>query len=451
IRRKAGNRGGTFTLNGLLKVMGTDTAIAMSAVNLNGTVEYAMNGAQNFIMNGGDGAVVPNPYNNLIITGSGTKTLAINATVNGTLTRSGTASLALSTFALSYGSSSTLVYGGTTSQTTANTEWPASNGPRNVVINNANGVTLNSGKTTAGNLTLLSGTLALGSNALNIQGTTFIAGGAYTGGTGYTDGYDDLLNNYFTIAANDINMTNFSGSSAYSANWPYKVNRNWVISASFSGAKALTLYWTAAEDLNYDWVGLSVLPSAYLGATEITPIGYNVSSDPRYVTISVSSFGAKGTFQVGPADDQTLPIELSSFTAIPHAQNYVVLHWVTQSETDVMGYYIYRNTINDVGTAIRVSPLIAATNSSSQTSYQYEDNEVTPGQWYYWLQNIDFNGGDNFHGPVICTLSDGNGGGSVPDLPLITGFEAIYPNPFNPTAKITYNVANASMVSVSVY
>ncbi|MDZ4182010.1 MAG: LamG domain-containing protein, partial [Candidatus Cloacimonadaceae bacterium] len=86
--------------------------------------------------------------------------------------------------------------------------------------------------------------------------------------------------------------------------------------------------------------------------------------------------------------DLTLPIELSSFTAVPHAQNYVVLHWVTQSETDVMGYYIYRNTINDISSAIRVSPLIAATNSSSQTSYEYEDNEVTPGQWYYWLQNI---------------------------------------------------------------
>ncbi|MDZ4181640.1 MAG: LamG-like jellyroll fold domain-containing protein, partial [Candidatus Cloacimonadaceae bacterium] len=151
------------------------------------------------------------------------------------------------------------------------------------------------------------------------------------------------------------------------------------------------------------------------------------------------------------ASDLPLPIELSSFTAVPHAQNYVVLHWVTQSETDVMGYYVYRNTINDISSAIRVSPLIAATNSSSQTSYEYEDNEVTPGQWYYWLQNIDFNGGDSFHGPVICTLSDGNGGGSVPNLPLITGFEAIYPNPFNPTAKITYNVANASMVSVSVY
>ncbi|MDZ4182009.1 MAG: LamG-like jellyroll fold domain-containing protein [Candidatus Cloacimonadaceae bacterium] len=172
-----------------------------------------------------------------------------------------------------------------------------------------------------------------------------------------------------------------------------------------------------------------------------------------------TAFDSAGTAQNGTLangafftpSDLTLPIELSSFNAVPHAQNYVVLHWVTQSETDVMGYYIYRNTINDISSAIRVSPLIAATNSSSQTSYQYEDSEVTPGQWYYWLQNIDFNGGDSFHGPVICTLSDGGGGGSVPVLPLISGFEAIYPNPFNPTAKITYNVSNAANVSISIY
>ncbi|GAB1367074.1 hypothetical protein MASR1M36_19450 [Candidatus Cloacimonadaceae bacterium] len=451
IRRMNGKRGGTFTLNGLLKVLGTDTAIAMSTVNLNGTVEYARNGAQNFVKNGGDGAVVPSPCTNVTLSGSGTKTLATNLTINGTFKIAGTAGFAVSTYSLTYGSSSTLEYAGTSSQNTTNAEFPASSGPKNVVINNSNGVTLNSAKTVSGNLTLQSGTLALGSYALDVQGTTYIDGGTYTGGTGYTDGYDDVDGKYFMITANDVNMTGFSSSTAIGSHYPAKTDREWTISGTFTGSKTLTLYWTSSDDHNHDWIGAGQIPSVYLGGTEYTQSSYNVTSDPRWVSVNLSSFAAKGFFLVGPANDVTLPVELSSFTAVFTADFFVKLHWVTQSETGVSGFYVYRGINSDLSLAARISPMINATNSTALQEYEYTDFELyESGTYYYWLQVQDMDGGVAYHGPTTVYF-DNSGSSGIPGIPVRTGFTSIYPNPFNPRTTIGYGITKAADVSFSIY
>ena len=450
VRRSSGKRGGVFTLDGILKVMGTDTAIAMSTVNLNGTVEYARNGAQNFIKNGGDGAVVPSPCYNVILSGSGTKTLATNVTTNGTLTMAGTASLAASTFTLTYGSTSTLKYRGSSTQTTANTEWPATGGPNNVIVDNSNGVTLNSSKTTAGDLTLLNGTLAMGSYAVNIQGTTYVYDGSYTGGTGYTDGYDDITNNNFYINANDVNITGFSGTNSLVSNWPDKIDREWDISGTFSGTKTITFYWTAADDLDYDWVTAGVTPSAYLGGNEITQIAYDVASDPRYLTIDVSAFEAKGNFKIGPSNDESLPIELSSFTATFAVQGGIQLMWITQSETNVRGFYIHRSETQDVTQAVLITNMIAATNTSNMQAYAYNDTDIDhDGVYYYWLQSVELDGNDSFYGPITFAYTmNGNGN---PDTPIIPGINSVYPNPFNPSTTINFGVDSSALATIDIY
>lgn len=450
VRRKSGFRGGVFTLDGILKVMGTDTAIAMSNVYLNGTVEYARTGDQNFIKNGGNEAVVPSPCHNVILSGSGTKTLATNLTINGTLTRAGTASLAASTFALTYGSTSTLKYRGAASQTSSDTEWPTTGGPNNVIVDNSNGVTLNSSKTTAGNLTLLNGNLAMGSYAVNVQGTTYVYDGSYTGGTGYTDGYDDITNNNFFIDANDINITGFSGTSSLVSNWPQKIDREWDISGTYTGTKSLTLYWTAEDDLSYDWVGAAVTPSAYLGGNEISPTAYDVSTDPRYITLSVSSFDAKGNFKIGPSDDGTLPLELSSFTVTMSAYNMVTLLWVTQSESNLSGFRIYRNTSANLDSATMLNLFVPATNTSQMQVYMVTDEEVQEnGLYYYWLENLEMNGAAQFHGPTSINVSFSNP--ETPVVPSVQGISNAYPNPFNPDVTIACGLKTGGHALVQVF
>lgn len=148
--------------------------------------------------------------------------------------------------------------------------------------------------------------------------------------------------------------------------------------------------------------------------------------------------------------DLTLPIELSSFTATITSQYFVQLHWVTQSETDALGYMVYRSGDNSLQNAIQVSPLINATNSTTQVSYSFTDSEVTPGTWYYWLQSVDLNGNFTFHGPVMATVTTEQGG-DAPPIPTSTGISNIYPNPFNPNVNIQYSLREALPVSIRIY
>ncbi len=55
-------------------------------------------------------------------------------------------------------------------------------------------------------------------------------------------------------------------------------------------------------------------------------------------------------------DGQTLPVELSSFSASQTAQNFVQLNWVTQSELGMLGYRIYRSQVNSQAAAVSITP-----------------------------------------------------------------------------------------------
>jgi agmatine/peptidylarginine deiminase len=149
-------------------------------------------------------------------------------------------------------------------------------------------------------------------------------------------------------------------------------------------------------------------------------------------------------------DDPHVPVELSSFTATISADNFVNLSWVTQFETGVLGYYILRNTESDLGSALTVSELIPATNSSEQQSYIFKDSELyEDGLYYYWLQNSDLDGTIQFHGPVSVEFSTANI--APPTPPLETGLQAIYPNPFNPIAFIPFTLADEANVNFDIY
>ncbi len=187
---------------------------------------------------------------------------------------------------------------------------------------------------------------------------------------------------------------------------------------------------------------------------------YNVnpiSGTPLQVLMSIgnpdnwdrqdSRYGSLPDWEVG-----TLPVVLSSFTVTFNAHNYVQLTWVTQTETGVQGYYIFRGRENDLGTAILVSNMIPATNTSQQQSYVFVDSELyEDGMYYYWLQNADFDGSSAFHGPVAIQYSSGGGNNGSPNIPLSTQLKAAYPNPFNPSTRIPYDLARNAEVKISIY
>jgi len=178
-----GNNTSTFTLGNSSPTLflGGATPFGLSStgtntISLNGTgatVNYSYAGAQ---------PIGDYTYTNLTLTGSGIK--AENAaTVNGILTMGGAATM---TGTPTYGTNSTLQYQGTVAQTTGPeflTPFPGSGG---LIINNTNGVTLNTAKSINA-LTLMSGILNANTFLLSVTGTTPLA---ITGGstTSYVNG-----------------------------------------------------------------------------------------------------------------------------------------------------------------------------------------------------------------------------------------------------------------------
>ena len=150
-------------------------------------------------------------------------------------------------------------------------------------------------------------------------------------------------------------------------------------------------------------------------------------------------------------DPPTLPVTLSHFSATMTAQNYVNLTWVSQTESNLMGYNVLRSGSEELGTASQICAMIPATNSSEAQTYTYLDKElVEDGTYYYWLQSVDMCGTTGFYGPasVIFSITGDTG---TPAIPTATQLEDAYPNPFNPNTTLRYQLKDAGNVKIDIY
>jgi len=161
-----------------------------------------------------------------------------------------------------------------------------------------------------------------------------------------------------------------------------------------------------------------------------TPIDYTVPAGGLTDNITV-------TFTLSPYSPP-LPVELSSFTAVLTNDLYVQLNWVSQSETNLNGYRVYRNEESSLNDAILITPtMIPATNTSQEHNYTIEDREVeNHSTYYYWLESVDYNN-SQFYGPVIVVVE----GNVPPVMPEITTLKSAYPNPFRANGSTNIEVA----------
>ncbi|MEN6445957.1 MAG: lectin-like protein [Candidatus Cloacimonas sp.] len=174
-------------------------------------------------------------------------------------------------------------------------------------------------------------------------------------------------------------------------------------------------------------------------------------TEPGSIVFTNIPFGSKSNVPVVlSGQDNTLPVELSAFTANVNAQNGINVMWVTESETGVNGYYVQRGIVDDLALATVISPLIPATNTSDQQVYLFADKEIyEPGTYYYWLEAVDYDGYINYYGARSVYFSGSHN--ATPEIPLVTGIRSIYPNPFNPTATIMYELKEPSLVTMDIY
>jgi len=149
------------------------------------------------------------------------------------------------------------------------------------------------------------------------------------------------------------------------------------------------------------------------------------------------------------------PVELSSFTASVaqmEGQDVVNLNWTTESETEVAGFNVLRNSSNNANSAMKLNnSLISGTNTSSTSDYTYTDSECETGTTFYWLQSNDLDGTVQTFGPISVKI-DGSTQNKAPGF--ATELRNLYPNPFNVStdnARIPFMVSAKSNVRLEVF
>jgi hypothetical protein len=151
-------------------------------------------------------------------------------------------------------------------------------------------------------------------------------------------------------------------------------------------------------------------------------------------------------------DSPTLPVTLSAFTAV-YSNHGVGISWTTQTETNLNGYNLIRSESSSLEEGININgTLILASNTSTTKTYTFRDEELDEvGEYYYWLEVVEIDGGIDYHGPVQVEISDEDPGDETPDIGYHTGIISSYPNPFSYSTDITVEMAKTLPVDLSVY
>ncbi len=139
--------------------------------------------------------------------------------------------------------------------------------------------------------------------------------------------------------------------------------------------------------------------------------------------------------------DNALPVELTSFTSTVN-ENKVTLKWTTATEVNNYGFEIQRLLVNSQRSAWENIGFVQGNgNSNSPKNYTFIDEPSGGKEFRYRLKQIDFNGAFEYSEIVDAILEN------VSEFKLDQNF----PNPFNPSTKISYTIPIKTNVKLHVY
>lgn len=423
----ATGRAGTFVLNGTLILTGASPEIQFSTINFNtgSVVEYSGT-SQTLLTSSYTGAVTIPTYSKIIFSGSGTKTLSVNTTVNDTLSMQGTATAALGAFTMAYSASGTLEYAGSTAQNTGATpaEWPTINGPASLVINNASGVTLNAtaGRTLTGVLNLKAGILTTSSSSLlTMEQTssvmpTVITNTSYVSGPVKKIGNTDFTfpigksNGYVPIAVKAMSGTLNPLTDAFTAEYIRSdANTLGTITDPFIDHISVCDYWvldrtsgTQSADVYASWNANSPCNGvAYVN--DLATLALVHFNGTNWDISSVGIGGATGSVAAGemiwPGVATFSPFALGSssmLNPLPITLNY--LNGIKQGSSNKLVWKITCTTsptatmILERGSNSRDFAVVYTVNADAlrcQSAFDHLDTSPLGGMNYYRLKMID--------------------------------------------------------------
>lgn len=212
-------------------------------------------------------------------------------------------------------------------------------------------------------------------------------------------------------------------------------------------------YWQAGTSMNSFTVNVTFDISDLGGVTDVSQLRilkrtYDLASwqiwqdftlvDPTHIRANnVTSFSE---FVIGTKGDQLLPVELGSFT-YTMSEKAIIVCWATLYEQNNSGFSVEKKpkqgehweTLGFVN---------GAGNSTIVNNYSFTDRYPAAGIFQYRLKQIDYNGNFKYYN----LSSDVN-----ISAPQKFGIKNNYPNPFNPSTNIQYDLPYEGFVKIKIF
>jgi Subtilase family/Secretion system C-terminal sorting domain len=144
-------------------------------------------------------------------------------------------------------------------------------------------------------------------------------------------------------------------------------------------------------------------------------------------------------------NDHALPVELTSFSVLIKEDN-TVLEWETATEVNNYGFEIERKPVKDISSNQinnwgKIGFVSGYGNSNSPKLYSFKDKELYGGNKFaYRLKQIDIDGKFEYSDVIEVNIQPEN-----------IVLNSNYPNPFNPTTKISFSLPQSAEISLKVY
>jgi autotransporter-associated beta strand protein len=134
-----------------------------------------------------------------------------------------------------------------------------------------------------------------------------------------------------------------------------------------------------------------------------------------------------------------LPVEMTSFTATVQKTS-ALLAWSTATEVDNYGFEIERRAIPSNVWA-KAGFVAGSGTSNAPHKYSFTDAALAAGSYAYRLKQIDNNGAFKYSQEAQIAIV----------TPEVFALNQNFPNPFNPTTEISYQLPVTGYVSLKVY
>lgn len=138
-----------------------------------------------------------------------------------------------------------------------------------------------------------------------------------------------------------------------------------------------------------------------------------------------------------PAFPDALPVELISLKAESRKDNAIRITWSTASETNSDYFELQRSSTGEKWEVL--TKLKAAGHSVTTEEYEYTDERLNPGIYYYRLKQVDFDGAFEYSKTVSASIG-------TPSLQT-----KIYPNPSGANFNLSISTKRESVYTIEIY